>query len=84
MPAFSMKPVRWSRSAFNAFRRILRLPRHQPTSPGQAAGTHDFDPLGVEFDADVCPVEEPVPVHDGICDRLTERPGWVLPDVLPL
>ena len=46
----------------------------QRQAPRQAARTHDLDAVGVDLDEDIRPVEEPVPMHHRISDRLTQRP----------
>ena len=50
----------------------------------QTARAYNFDAVGVDLDKDVGPVNKPIAVHDGVCDRLSQGVGRILRDILTL
>ena len=52
-------------------------------SLGQASRTDDLDPVGIDLDKNIGPLEKPIAVHDGVGNRLTQGSHRVLRDILP-
>ena len=52
-------------------------------SLGQASRADDLDPVGIDLDKNVGPLEKPIAVHDGVGNRLTQGAHRVLRNVLP-
>ena len=49
---------------------------------GQPSRADDFDAVRIDLDEDIRALEEPIPVHDGVRDRLPHGGHRILPDLL--